>query len=284
MQFAGVLWYQGEQNAGCGGQPQIPFYACALPALISDWRGKFNNDKMPFGVFMLAAWSSDQPWFPLLRLVQVNTSIAVPHVATCSNLDAGNPVGGDVHSPYKQIPAHRCAAVMQNFLYDRTSAPYLGPRVVDVTVAAGPTGTTQVIHYFAPGSISPGPAGGAAVTLNTSASLCPGSFPKGACEAFALQRAAPNCSWVLSEPLGPVTAHLAGAGASTTLVLDLGDGGAVGGSRGYFGNWPLVQLYNGAGLPAEPWLRPAPGCPVPGASGELAAFDVAEHLYTDQQL
>ena len=36
------LWYQGEQNAGCGGPPQLGYYGCGLAALIADWRAKFK--------------------------------------------------------------------------------------------------------------------------------------------------------------------------------------------------------------------------------------------------
>lgn len=63
---------QGEQNAGCGGPPQIDYYACALPALISDWRRSFGNENLPFGVFLLAAWGATSDSFPLLRLIQVS--------------------------------------------------------------------------------------------------------------------------------------------------------------------------------------------------------------------
>ena len=72
--FAAALWLQGEQNAGCGGPPQLDYYACALPALIADWRAAFLNPDMPFGVFLLAAWKASTPAFPLLRLLQVAAS------------------------------------------------------------------------------------------------------------------------------------------------------------------------------------------------------------------
>jgi hypothetical protein len=169
--LAGFLWYQGEQNAGCGGPAQIDYYSCALPALISDWRQSFGNESLPFGIFLLAAWNSDQDSFPLLRLVQVrerkstfsacgrmtsslplaaigmqsttshphpsmqvNTSISVPRVFTANTLDLGQPVGnGPVHSPYKQAAGARAALAMEAMVYGQPTK-FIGPRYAGATV------------------------------------------------------------------------------------------------------------------------------------------------------
>ena len=246
-QLSAVYWYQGEQNAGCGGPPQIPYYACALPALISDWRAKFASPALPFGVYLLAAWQSASPAFALLRLAQVAASLALPAVATCSTLDAGQPAGGPVHSPFKQLPASRCARAMQALVYGQAGAvAYRGPRAQAASAAAapGPAGTRVTLAFDAP------PPGGA-LALDASVA-CPPAVSNASCEAFALQRAAPDCSWVASAPGGPARASLSADG--TALLLDLGDAGSVAGVRGLFGAWPLVQLRNAAGLPAEPWL------------------------------
>ena len=272
MQLSAVYWYQSEQNAGCGGPPQIPYYACALPALISDWRSKFGNPELPFGVYLLAAWQASTPAFPLMRLVQVGTSLTVPNVATCSTLDAGQPLGGGpVHSPYKQLPASRCSSAMQALVYGQAAAPYRGPRALPATAAAAPSGSpgggTRVTLAFE------APAPGGALALNTSVA-CPPTIANASCEAFALQRGAPDCRWVQSAPGGPARASLSADGRA--LQLDLGDGGNVSAVRGFFGNWPLVQLRNGAGLPAEPWLvnvsaaagGGAPGPPPSAGEGE----------------
>ena len=47
--FQGVLWYQGESNAGRSYQ-----YRKAFPLLINDWRQKWNNPTMPFYFVQLA--------------------------------------------------------------------------------------------------------------------------------------------------------------------------------------------------------------------------------------
>lgn len=64
-QFKQVLWLQGEQNAGCGGDPQMEYYSCALTALISDWRTKLQQKDLPFGAVLLAPWQTSPgtaPW------------------------------------------------------------------------------------------------------------------------------------------------------------------------------------------------------------------------------
>ena len=262
-----MLCVRGEQNAGCGGPPQIDFYNCALPALISDWRAKLGDPTLPFGVYLLAPWNASSPAFSMLRLSQVKASTTLSNVVTCSTLDAGEPNGGPVHSPYKQLPASRCAAAMQTLVYSRGAGapPYLGPRAVAATLAPADASraapTTRVTVAFAPGST---------LVLNTSISCPPKIFNgTGGCEAFALQRAAPNCSWVQTAPTGPAVASLVGG----QLQLDLGDGGTVAAVRGLFANWPLAQLYSAEGLPADPWLLNVSGggegCPLPCSQGCL---------------
>ena len=51
--FKGVLWYQGESNAGRSYQ-----YRKAFPLLINDWRKKWNNPGMPFYFVQLATFTT----------------------------------------------------------------------------------------------------------------------------------------------------------------------------------------------------------------------------------
>jgi hypothetical protein len=221
--------------------------------LIADWRAKFNSPTLPFGVYLLAAWQATSDACPLPRLAQVQPSIDVPNVVTCSSLDAGDPSGGPVHSPFKQLPASRCAAAMQTLVYARPSAPtFLGPRAVSATSGTSPTQTTVVTVAFTPESL----AGG--LQYNGSVA-CPATIAPLACEGLALQLAAPNCTWV-----PPASSTVTGSGSSAALSLDLDLPGGVAAVRGLFGNWPLVGLYNGDGLPAEPWLlNVSGGCAPP---------------------
>jgi sialate O-acetylesterase len=49
LPLKGVLWYQGESNAG---EPEL--YKKLLPAMIADWRQRFASPTLPFGIVQLA--------------------------------------------------------------------------------------------------------------------------------------------------------------------------------------------------------------------------------------
>jgi len=51
MRLKGFIWYQGEANAG-----NPPSYACRFPAMIYDWRLKFNLPDLGFFFVQLAAY------------------------------------------------------------------------------------------------------------------------------------------------------------------------------------------------------------------------------------
>ena len=262
MAFAAALWYQGEQNANCGGPTQISYYACALPALIADWRSSFGAD-MAFGIFTLAPWQANgDASFALLRLVQVATAAALPRVFTASNLDAGDPAGGPVHSPYKRPGSERAAAALRALVYGDATAQYLGPRAASVAASgAGPAAISTAVT-FAPASLA-----GAPLALDTTVT-CPPTIAAASCESFAVQTA-PDCVWRSVEAPGAGAALVASAsGAVLTLALTGAPAGSsVVAARGLFAPYPVMQLRNGAGIPAEPWLMNVSGvvnsCPPP---------------------
>lgn len=115
----GVIWYQGESNAGAYEE-----YMKLHPLLIQDWRNKWNNPEMPFLFIQLAAferhspskpgpadfWKNRQPsdssW-PKLREVQTAT-LAIPNtgmaVADRRRQPVRHPPGGqaDARLPARQ--------------------------------------------------------------------------------------------------------------------------------------------------------------------------------------
>ena len=52
--FEGVIWYQGEANAGRAYQ-----YRKAFPLMINDWRKHWNEGDFPFYFVQLASWNAD---------------------------------------------------------------------------------------------------------------------------------------------------------------------------------------------------------------------------------
>ena len=170
--------------------------------------------------------------------------MTMPNVFTASTLDLGQPVGGGpVHSPYKQEAGRRASAGMEAFVYGQP-AQYRGPRYAGASVA-GPVATIR----FDDASLY-----GSGLALDTSVG-CPSTLCVGCCEDFAVQTEG-ACEW-FSAYGGNVSVALTSSGTQLQLTL-LGGAAATGAivaTRGYFANWPLVQLVGGSnGVPAEPWL------------------------------
>lgn len=122
----GVIWYQGESNAGAYEE-----YMKLHPLLIQDWRNKWNNPEMPFLFIQLAAferhspskpgpadfWKNRQPsdssW-PKLREVQTAT-LAIPNTGMAVAIDVGNPF--DIHPADKQTLGYRLGKEAERICY-----------------------------------------------------------------------------------------------------------------------------------------------------------------------
>jgi sialate O-acetylesterase len=114
--FRGVLWYQGESNAGRSYQ-----YRKAFPLLINDWRQKWNNPAMPFYFVQLATFhttgnSNEGSGWAELREAQTLT-LKLPNTGMCVTTDIGNPF--DVHPTNKQDVGKRLAALALNNTYNK---------------------------------------------------------------------------------------------------------------------------------------------------------------------
>ena len=128
----GVLWYQGETNAGRSYQ-----YRQALPLLITDWRHQFGQT-MSFYVVQLSSYgpnkSSNQgSGWAELREAQTLT-LSLPKTGMAVTTDVGNP--GDVHPTNKQAVGHRLALNALKFDYGQ-NIPYSSPMVDGVTFENG---------------------------------------------------------------------------------------------------------------------------------------------------
>ena len=88
--LTGVIWYQGEANASRAHQ-----YRKLLPALIHDWRDRFQRDDLAFHIVSLANYQEahDQPrddaWAEL-REAQAMTAKNVPHCGLAVAIDIGD--------------------------------------------------------------------------------------------------------------------------------------------------------------------------------------------------
>lgn len=110
----GVLWYQGESNAGDAGH-----YQALLSGLIADWRKKFRSE-LPFLIVELPNFGAP-PVAPAasgwasLREAQRRTVANDSHAALAVTIDVGD--RDDLHPPNKQEVGRRLAQAALRLVY-----------------------------------------------------------------------------------------------------------------------------------------------------------------------
>ena len=114
----GMLWYQGEYNAG-----QAEQYARIFPKMIADWRQQWGLGELPFFFVQLPPISKpqDAPMLPPsqttwadLREAQAKT-LSVPNTAMAVTLDTAP--DGDLHPKDKQPVGNRLARLAAHKVY-----------------------------------------------------------------------------------------------------------------------------------------------------------------------
>ncbi len=111
LSLRGVLFYQGENNSF--GDAWIPFPE-TFPAVVSDWRKLFQNEKLPFGMIQIAGWSTRRSMTydmnhhtNIVREVQFNTWRATPNTGLIVSFDANS--NSSIH-PGRKYPVGDRAA------------------------------------------------------------------------------------------------------------------------------------------------------------------------------
>ena len=120
----GVLWYQGESNAG---HPED--YQALLTSLINDWRTQAKQPALPFIYaqlpnFMAVKKEPSESGWAALRDAQRRT-LAVPHTGMAVLLDVGE--WNDIHPLDKQTVGHRLALAAEKVAYGDKSIVASGP-------------------------------------------------------------------------------------------------------------------------------------------------------------
>ena len=119
----GVIWYQGETNDNRGHQ-----YRKLFPALINDWRNKWQRCDLPFFWVQLAnvlppdETPSESEWAEV-REAQL-MSLRLPYTGMAVAIDIGE--RDDVHPKNKKDVGHRLALVARAKVYGR-DLDYSGP-------------------------------------------------------------------------------------------------------------------------------------------------------------
>lgn len=114
ISIKGVIWYQGESNTDNPDQ-----YNETFPAMISDWRQKWDQGNFPFIYVQLANFMektdmpSESKWAEL-RQVQLNT-LKVPNTGMAVTIDLGE--WNDIHPLNKEDVGRRLALQAEKLAY-----------------------------------------------------------------------------------------------------------------------------------------------------------------------
>ncbi len=112
----GVIWYQGEANRNKAEQ-----YKTLFPALINDWRNKWNNASMPFLFVQIAPYKDGTAE---LREAQLLTWQRVPNTAMVVTTDVAD--CNDIHPINKRPVGERLALAARALAY-KEKIVYSGP-------------------------------------------------------------------------------------------------------------------------------------------------------------
>ncbi|MBL8857928.1 MAG: hypothetical protein JNL28_05440 [Planctomycetes bacterium] len=136
----GVFWYQGEANRGRAAQ-----YATLFPALIEDWRARFNQAELPFYYVEIApfAYPGDRGEARELRDAQ-RRALRLPHTGMVTTADLGDEK--DIHPRRKREVGERLAGWALARTYGR-ELEYSGP-LIDASKSGPEAGSDVFVLHF----------------------------------------------------------------------------------------------------------------------------------------
>jgi len=210
----GVIWYQGESNADRAHQ-----YRELFPAMINDWRKKWKIGDFPFYFVQLANYmkADEQPkasaWAEL-RDAQLST-LSLPNTGMSVTIDIGD--GENIHPKNKQEVGRRLALIALAKTYG-DQIVYSGPSLISHQIK----GSTMSLDFkFTDGGL----------VAKDGASLT----------GFSIAGEDQQFHWAKAVVQGN---HIIVSSTEVTAPVAV---------RYAWGNNPVCNLYNGAGLPASPF-------------------------------
>jgi sialate O-acetylesterase len=211
--IAGAIWYQGESNAGKAYE-----YRALFQTMIKDWRQHWGQGDFPFLFVQLAPFEGGQPNNPPvwaeLREAQF-LALQLPKTGMAVITDVGDRT--DIHPRKKQPVGERLALAARAIAYG-DQIPYSGPVYSSMSVQGA-----KVVLRFADA------AGG----LEVRGGKLTGFTIAGADQKFVPADA---------EIVGPDTIVVSASGVAQPEAVRFG-----------WANFPELNLWNKAGLPATPF-------------------------------
>ncbi|HEY3416702.1 MAG TPA: sialate O-acetylesterase [Armatimonadota bacterium] len=219
--IAGAIWYQGESNAG-----QAALYRTLFPALITGWRRAWGQGDFPFYYVQVANYAAQQTipgevsaWAEL-REAQMQ-ALALPNTGMATTIDIGD--GDSIHPRNKQDVGKRLALWAEAKTYGMQDVVYSGPLFDGISVEGN---KIRLRFKYTDGGLltkDGGPVKGFAIAGVNSKFVWADAVIDGD-------------SILVSSTLVPVPAIV----------------------RYAWGNNPVCNLYNKAGLPAVPFRADVP--------------------------
>lgn len=234
--ISGVIWYQGESNAGRSVQ-----YREAFPLLIKDWREHWGQGEFPFYFVQLANFlkKKDVPtesgWAEL-REAQDRT-LSLPNTGQAVTIDIGE--SDDIHPRNKKDVGERLAAIALARDYGKKE-PFSGPTYAGMKVEED-----KVVLSFKDADkglvAKPLAATYDVKTLTKETAPLVRNSPQSELEGFAICGEDKKWLWASAKIEG-----------DTVVVWSEAVKAPVAVRYGWADN-PTCNLYNGAGFPASPF-------------------------------
>jgi sialate O-acetylesterase len=149
----GMLWYQGESNAGGDKLHNLRFNN-----LVTTWRKMWGQGDFPFLYVQLPNYNGPPFWAPFRELQAM--SLALPNTGMAVTLDIGEP--NNIHPPNKQEVARRLWLIAAAKVYGKTDVEYSGPVYASMKVEGSKAVLT--FTHLGGGLVAKGSADGKTLT------------------------------------------------------------------------------------------------------------------------
>ena len=295
--FRGVVWYQGESNAIRGRNAEAAtYYSCAIKALISDWRAKFNGALSTLSPRFCVLDDRHQllTYLPLLfapapdctgdgdlafhqtLLAPINTvwgfagvrlgqqaALALNDSGIASAMDSGDPFGpwqGTLHPRDKQTLGARLALVARGLTYgEQDKLTFEGPRMTRVEVERPSPDRVHATVSFVPRSLG-APQAVEGVGLVLRAKPVPGTLAAGClpnvtnalCGYFDIIF---TVGGLATEQSARAEPSLSADATQLVLAATVPEKAKILRVEAMNNEWPVVRVYNRAGLPMYPFVH-----------------------------
>lgn len=226
----GVIWYQGESNAGHAAE-----YRALFGSMITDWRERWGEGDFPFLFVQLASFRAGavQDW-PFLREAQLKT-LSLPNTGMATAVDIGKP--DNIHPTDKLDVGKRLALAARHIAYGENLV-YSGPIYQAMQVKDGAIG----VSFTSTGS---------GLIIGSAPWVAAGFQPLSTAKLVGFTIAGEDRNWV------PADAQI----TNDTVVVSSSLVPKPVAVRYAWANAPEGNLYNRENLPASPfrtddWVDP----------------------------